>query len=207
MNNTKKYSVHIKGATPLIMNCDKACNPLHPLTKKIKEITCIRKKTDDHHIALARLKFEAALYYDKKLGVYMPSKCLQGCIKASAKKFRLGKQTKAVILDEPLGYPLIPYKGQNVESLYSEVNEEGERTYVFVENLVVGMARVVQTRPIFHRWEVKFNLLLDTELLPEADLEMILETAGYEYGLCDLRPGMATGNYGTFSVEEFKKAK
>ncbi len=207
MNNTKKYNVHIKGATPLIMHCDKACNPLYPLSKKIKEITCLRKKTDDHHLALARLEFEAALYFDKKIGVYMPSKCLQGCIKAAAKKFKLGKQTKAVILDEALGYPLISYKDQNVESLYNDVNEEGERTYVYVENLVVGMSRIVRTRPIFQKWEVKFSLILDTELLPEKDLEMILETAGYEYGLCELRPGRATGNYGTFTVEEFKKAK
>lgn len=207
MNNTKKYSIHIKGRTPLIMHCDKACNPLHPLTKRIKEITCVRKKTDDHHIALARLEFEAAMYYDKKLGVYMPSKCLQGCIKAAARKFKLGKQTKAIILSDPLGYPVIGYKGEDVESLYSQVNEDGEKIYVFVENLVVNMSRVVRTRPIFYQWEVKFSLMLDTELLPEKNLETILETAGYEYGLCELRPGLATGNYGTFSVEKFEREK
>ncbi len=207
MNNTKKYSVHIKGATPLIMHCDKTCNPLHPLTKKIKEITCIRKKTDEHHLALARLEFEAALYYEKKLGVYMPSKCLQGCIKSAAKKFKLGRQTKAVILNEAIGYPLIPYVGETVDSLYNLINDEGERPYVFVENLMVGMARIVRTRPIFHNWEIKFSLFLDTELLPEKELGIILETAGYEYGLCELRPGRATGNYGTFSVEKFEKSK
>ena len=207
MNNTKKYAVHIKGATPLVMHCDKACNPLHPLSKRLKEITCVRKKTDDHHLALARLEFEAAMYYDKKLGVYMPSKCLQGCIKAAAKKFKLGRQTKAVILEEAMGSPLIPYEGRSIESLYQETNEEGEHPYVFIENLVVGMARIARTRPMFHKWEVKFNLFLDTELLPENDLEKILEVAGYEYGLCELRPGRATGNYGTFTVESFKKLK
>src|SRR5215469_12842136 len=99
MSESKKFSVNIKGITPLIMHCDKACDPLHPICKAQKEISSIRKKTDEHHIALSKLDFEAALYYDDKLGIYMPSKCLRGCIKAAAKKYKLGKQTKAIMLD------------------------------------------------------------------------------------------------------------
>jgi hypothetical protein len=207
MNNTKEYSVHIKGATPLIMHSDKACNPLHPISKKMKEITSIRKKTDEHHLALSRIEFEASMYFDDNLGIYMPSKCLQGCIKAAARKYKKGKQTKAVILNEAIGYPLIPYKGKNAELLYNETNKNGDHPYVFIESLVVGMARIMRTRPIFHKWEIKFGLYLDLELLPESDLKMILETAGYEYGLCELRPGRATGNYGTFELVEFTQVK
>ena len=202
MNNIKKYNVHIKGITPLIMHCDKACNPLHPITKKMKEITCIKKKTDEHHLALSRIEFEASMYYDENLGIYMPSKCLQGCIKSSAKKFKKGRQTKAIILDEPIGYPLIPFKGKDIDYLYNETNKSGERPYVFIENVVVGMAR---TRPIFHKWEVKFGLFLDTELLPEQELQTIIETAGYEYGLCELRPERATGSYGKFELISFQE--
>jgi len=204
MNNVKKYSVYIKGVTPLIMHNDTLCDPLLPISKQMKEITCIRKKTDEHHLAMARIEFEAALYYNENLGVYMPSKCLLGCIKAAAKKYKKGKQTKAVILDEALGYPLIPYKGKNPQSLYDE-ESQGAKIYVHRESIVVNMSKVMRTRPIFHRWEVKFGFLLDTELLPERDMQMILDTAGYEYGLCELRPGLATGNYGTFRVEEFKR--
>lgn len=207
MNNIKKFSVHIKGVTPLIMHSDKACNPLHPITKKIKEITSIKKKTDEHHLALSRIEFEAATYFDEKLGIYMPAKCLQGCIKAAARKYKKGKQTKAVILDEAIGYSLIPYQGKTIEQLYNETNKSGDHPYVFIENLVVGMARIMRTRPMFHKWEVKFGLFLDPELLPESDLKMILQTAGYEYGLCELRPGRATGNYGKFELVDFKESK
>ncbi len=207
MNNIKKYSIQIEGVTPLIMHCDKACNPLHPISKKIKEITSIRKKTDEHHLALSRIEFEAATYFDEKLGIYMPAKCLQGCIKAAAKKYKMGKQTKAVILDEALGYPLLPHSDKPIEKLYQETNKSGDHPFVFIENLVVGMARIMRTRPIFHEWKVNFGLYLDPEILPETDLRMILDTAGYEYGLCELRPGRATGNYGKFKVTEFKEMK
>lgn len=207
MNNIKKYSIQIDGVTPLIMHCDKACNPLHPISKKMKEITSIRKKTDEHHLALSRIEFEAATYYDEKLGIYMPAKCLQGCIKAAAKKYKMGKQTKAVILDEALGYPLIPHFDKPIEKLYQETNKSGDHPYVFIENLVVGMARIMRTRPIFHEWRVAFGIYLDPEILPESDLRMILDTAGYEYGLCELRPGRATGNYGKFKVSKFSECK
>lgn len=38
--------VKIKGATPLLQNRDVLSDPLHPLSKEIKEITSKRKKTD-----------------------------------------------------------------------------------------------------------------------------------------------------------------
>lgn len=207
MSNSKKIKVKIEGITPLIMHCDKACIPLHPLNKKIKEITTIRNKTDEHYLALARIEYEAAMYYDEELGVHMPSKCLHGCIKSAAKKYKLGKQTKAIMLDEAIGYPLIPYKGKTIEELYNILNKDGGQVYVFVENVRVGTAKVMRTRPIFNKWCVEFNLYLDTELLQEKDLRMILDTAGYEYGLCELRPGLANGNYGKFEVKEFKEIK
>lgn len=207
MNNIKKFEITIEGITPLIMHCDKACNPLHPITKKMKEITSIRKKTDEHHLALSRIEFEAATYYDENIGIYMPSKCLQGCIKAAAKKYKLGKQTKAVILSEAVGYPLEPHSKKSIEDLYQYTNKSGDHTYVFIENLVVGTARIMRTRPIFSEWKVNFALYLDPELLPENELRMILDTAGNEYGLCELRPGRATGNYGKFKIARFEEVK
>ncbi len=207
MNNVRKYQVNIVGITPLIMHSDRACNPLSSISKKIKEITSIRKKTDEHHLALSRIEFEAGLYINDELGIYMPAKCLQGTMKSAAKKFKKGKLTKAIILSEPVGYPIPELVGMTPESLYNTVNKSGDHPYVFIESLVVSQSRIMRTRPLFSKWSVMFHLYLDEELMPVEDLKIILETAGNEFGLCELRPGLATGNYGKFKLDSLKEVK
>ena len=207
MNNIKRISIHIRGITPLIMHCDTLCNPLHPLKKKMSEITAIKKKHDEHHIAMSKIEFEAGMYFNDDIGIYMPSRNLQGCLKAAAKKYKKGKQTKAVVMDEAIGYPLLPYAGKTIDDLYTDTNKKGDRPYVFIQSINVDMKKIMRTRPIFHKWEVKFGLYLDPELLPVTDLKMITETAGYEFGLCEMRPQLATGNYGKFEIVDFKEVK
>jgi hypothetical protein len=187
------------------MHSDRLCNPMHPLTKKLKEITKLRDKKDEHYQAMARIEFEGALYYQDDIGVYMPSKCLAGCFKSSAKKYKLGKHTKALSIDCPVGTPLIGYEGKTSDLLWNVLNKNGEQTHVFAETVVVNRARIVRTRPIFHKWEVKFDLYLNTELLSIEQLKLIIDTAGFEFGLCELRPEKATGVYGRFTLESLKE--
>jgi hypothetical protein len=154
---------------------------------------------------MARIEFEGALYYQEDIGIYMPAKCLGGCFKAAAKKFKLGKATKALTIDCAIGTPLIGYEGKNSEQLWQIVNKNDEQLHVFAETVVVNRARIVRTRPIFHKWEVKFDLYLNTELLSIEQLKRIVDTAGFEFGLCELRPEKATGTYGRFTLETLKE--
>lgn len=207
MEVLKKLSVHLKSLSPLIMHSDKGCNPLHPLTKKIKEISCIMKKKDEHYLAMSRLEFEIGMYYDEEIGIYIPAKCLSACFKSAAKKFKLGKASKAVTIDCALGTPLIGYEKQTPEKLWEIKTKTGEQKHVFCESVVVNRARIMRTRPIFHSWEAKFDLYLNTELLSLEQIKRIIETAGFEFGLCELRPERATGTYGRFTLESLKESK
>lgn len=207
MEVLKKYSVHLKSLSPLIMHSDKLCNPLDPLTKQMKEITKIRKKQDEHYLAMAKLEWNASIYFDDEVGIYLPSKCLQGCFKAAARKFKQGKNTKAVTIDCALGTPLIGYEGKTPEMLWEVLNKKGSQLHVFATSVCVNKARVIRTLPIFQTWEAKFDLYLNVELLSEQELTTIIETAGLEYGLCELRPERATGICGRFSLESFKESK
>lgn len=205
MNTLKKYKIHLKSLSPLIMHSDRLCNPMNPLSKKLKEITKLRDKKDEHYVAMSRIEFEGAMYYCEEIGIYMPSKCLAGCFKSAAKKFKLGKHTKAITIDCPIGTPLIGYEGKTTEKLWNEVNKNGEQVHVFAETVVVNRARIIRTRPIFNKWEVKFDLYLNSELLAIDQLKRIIETAGFEFGLCELRPEKATGTYGRFTLENLKE--
>lgn len=205
MQTLKSYSIHLKSLSPFVMNCDTMANPLHPLTKKHKELTGLKKKQDEHHMAIAKIQWEASLYYDEDIGVYLSSKMIIGCLRASARKERMGLLMKAVIVDCIPGTPLIPYQNKTPEELWNTKNKKGEQIYVFSEAINVQQSKTMRTRPIFPTWEAKFNIMLNTEILSESDFKRTLERAGIEYGFGELRPQMATGVCGRFKLEEMKE--
>ena len=128
-----------------------------------------------------------------------------GCLRASARKEKKGLQMKAVIIDCIPGTPLLPYEGATPESLWNTVNKKGSQQHVFTESVNVQRAKTMRTRPIFNEWQVKFEILLNTEILSEAEFKRIIERAGFEYGVGELRPQLATGICGRFQLEEMKE--
>jgi hypothetical protein len=205
MQTLKRYSIHLKSISPFVMNQDTLANPLHPTTKKLKEFTGLKTKQDEHHLAIAKLQWEASLYYDDDIGVYLSSKMIIGCLRASARKEKKGLHMKAVIVDCIPGTPLIPYEGMTPSKLWTIKNKKDELTHVFTESVNVQRAKTMRTRPIFNQWEVKFDALLNTEILSEIEFKRILERAGFEYGIGELRPQLATGICGRFKLEEMKE--
>jgi hypothetical protein len=147
------------------------------------------------------------LYYDEELGIYMPAKCLSACFKSAAKKFKLGKASKAITIDCAVGTPLIGFEGMSPALLWDVQDKSGNQKHTFCESVVVNRARIMRTRPIFQNWSVKFDLYLNTELLSVEQLHRIIDTAGFEYGLCELRPERATGCYGRFTLDSLKETK
>lgn len=207
METSKKYRIHLKGISPLIMHADTLCNPMNPKAKQLKEISSIRGKKDEHYLAMAELEWFGALYYDDEIGLHITSKVLLGCFQAAARKFKLGKATKAIFIDCALGVPLIGYEGKTAESLWNAKNKKGDRLYIFSNTVVVSQARLVRTLPIFPNWELKFEVYLNTELLSPQQLETIITTAGFEFGMCELRPQNAAGTYGRFNLESIEEVK
>jgi hypothetical protein len=51
----KSMEVIWKGTVPLIMHSCQGVNPLHPITKKLKEFTSKRVKTDEDLLEISRL--------------------------------------------------------------------------------------------------------------------------------------------------------
>lgn len=207
MDTLKKYNIHLKSLSPLIMHSDKGCNPFHPLAKKMKEISAIKNKKEDHFLGMARIEFELGLYYEESIGIHLPAKVLMGCFKAAARKSKKGKETRGITIDCAIGVPLIGYEKYSPESLWAEKNKNGEQKFAFTEPVKVMRAKIMRTRPIFPTWEVNFDLYLDTECFNPHELESLIRTAGFECGVCELRPEKATGSYGRFTLESMKEVK
>ena len=186
------------------MHSDTLCNPMHPLTKQMKEISSIRNKKDEHHIKMAELEFQACIYYDSNLGVYMPSDCIYASFQAAARKYKLGTYMKAVLLESAIGYPIKELKGKTPVSLWNEKNADGMQKYTYTKSVVVSRSRIMRTRFITQNWSLKISGDLLVELMSIDQLFMIAQTAGLECGLCELRPQKGRGSFGKFTIESFK---
>lgn len=77
MNNKNMMTVTIAGVAPLLMHSDRYSNPLDPLTKKHKQLTAKRKKTDEDQEAILASEWMGSLYLDEKSEVYMPGAVIE----------------------------------------------------------------------------------------------------------------------------------
>lgn len=137
---------------------------------------------------------EKAVYIDKDIGCYIPSKHIRACLVKAGAAFKIsggGNKTfkdliNAVIVIDPDRIPL------------------GKKTFDFKHQEFVklrGKDQILRTRPAFKEgWEAEFNLLImEEERLPVKVMKEIFEYAGKFVGIGDWRP-----HYGRFELVEFE---
>lgn len=207
----KTLSVHIEGIAPLIMHSSNLANPLHPITKEIKNHSGKRGKTEADLELLAKLEWCGGLYLDSGISlevsgndvaitsdavVGIPPHVLEATILEGAKKDKLGKQFKAGLFVEnfaPLIYPKLTNgthtKNDELNALLA-ADEHRDVTLMRVQN-----AKILRTRPKFMEWSVKFDIHYLENVLDERQIQTALEKAGTYAGLGDSRP-----RYGRFRI-------
>jgi hypothetical protein len=181
--------IRITGMTPTIQHNGRLANPLDVYSKKLKEITSKRKKTDKDHEDMARIEHEGSLYLNEKSQVIWPDDNIQAMIVAGAKRNRLGVQATTGILCEDT---LLEYEGpKNSKQLFENLN------FRLTTGVVINRSRIMRTRPIFHSWSATLTI----NFLPDViEFNQILEAAknaGRFIGLSDWRP-----RYGLFKIEK-----
>jgi hypothetical protein len=160
----------------------------------MKEITSVRKKTDEHHLQLQELEFLAGLYLDGQRRVIIPSEVIESCLVEGAKKAKLGKAFKAAV--SVMEDSLLDYNGPKTpEALWAEAE-----TFADVRGVRVGGSRIMRTRPIFRQWALAFTVTWDDEQINAEQLRKAVEDAGAQVGLCDYRP-----KFGRFQLESMEQ--
>ncbi len=181
-----------KGESPLMMHSDRTVNKRDPLVREISKIAAVRKKTDEHYDQIARMEWEAGMYFVPKQGPVMPTNNLRACIIGGAKKSKLGAATGSCLL-ALAEYTPLKYNGpRDLDELW-KAGFKDERT------VVIGQSRVMRCRPKFDSWSISFEMLFDIEVIQREQLATAAEVAGRLVGLCEMRPEMGYG-FGRFSV-------
>lgn len=186
-----KVRLSITGATPLIAHNIQMADPLNKFARQLKAVTKKRTKTDEDHLAMARIEFEGSLYYDDTLGPYIPGQNIEKCVVEGARISKQGKQIERglFVLDDAC--PLVYAGPRDIPGLWGG----GDSEFVSGMMVRVGTQRVRRTRPIFRTWALEVEAELDPALLNPEELQGIVDSAGAMVGLGDYRP-----RYGRFDA-------
>jgi len=187
-------TLHVKltGIAPLLMHADTLANPLHPLKKRMAEITKKKKKTDEDIEAIAQIEWRASLYYDPDTGIHMPAVNLERMICDAAKLQKRGQDVKRgiTVIDD---MPAIRYEGpREPDALY---RHQGG-AFVDTRSVRNQQSKVMRTRAIFRSWALEFDASVDNEVLNDDELKSFITVAGRLVGLGDFRP-----RFGKFTAE------
>lgn len=177
----------------LLMHNERLGDPLDPLQQALAEITGIRKKTQEHHIEMARREFFGGLYTSppisdlKKLSgqiVGLPAWNIVRCLQEGAKRSKRGKDILRGVVPSVEFAPLIYDGPPDAEELWKS------RKFDLRKGVGVSRSRVMRTRPIFSDWQAYLPVEVDPEIFDVEDLRICWKDAGIYEGIGDMRPVM-----------------
>ncbi len=187
-------NLKLVGISPLLMHSQVTLDRFDPLTRKIASINAKRKKTDDDHLELRRLEWEAGLYFDEEMGPYIPGTNFKSALVEGGKLDRLGQNVKRGIQIPELMIKL-EYNGpRKVEEMYGT---DGKSRFVDCRSVAVQRARVMRTRPVFRNWSINVMVAYDESMWDEDVLRNVVEKTGQYVGLLDYRP-----EHGRFKISK-----
>jgi hypothetical protein len=192
----EKFTAKLIGAAPMLMHNGRLANPMDPHAKALKAVTSKRKKLESDIEEMMKLEWFGGLYEDDEGRIAMPSDNVLSAVVEGAKKSKMGELAKAGVLAEAMWFPL-QYPGPKTAK---ELWEDGR--YLDYRRVGLRGSSVMRSRPIFRKWTLPVELLVDTTILEVQDVITALEACGRLVGLGDFTP-----RYGRFMVEtEWKKA-
>lgn len=201
----KLLTVTVKGISPLIVQNGKILkDPLHPLTKTIKQFSGKRKKTDEDLEAIAKLEWYGGLYlvnrgninvvrnqveFDQKEGgdtPYIPGENLEAMLAAMAAKQRMKGDFKAAVrVDDAM----LVYDGpKTAKGLWDDGRFRDVR-----DVRIQGKSSIMRYRPVFSQWSLTFTVQYLSDIVNEHQVIDAIDLAGKINGLGTYRP-----KYGQF---------
>lgn len=198
-----KLQVTWTGIRPLIMHNATMADPDNPHVQerdRLKRAGKKLKKDDEDGKAANRREIEkaewlGAVYWDEKVGFYVPGQNVFRCITEGAKSLKAGKRAEAGLLplDEVIPIQTVEYP-MDLDAVY----EMGTFCFRHVVRIPPRTgSRVMIVRPIIPTgWTITFEMEFDGQHLPKEDAIEANKYAGSIIGIGIWRP-----RFGRFLVE------
>ena len=190
----RQVNVKVTGINPLLQNNPQMVDRFNPYARKMAQINAKKtRRTDDDYHELQNIEVRAKIYFDKELGIYIPSTWVTSAIAANS--FRVAKISKADIRGSLFACEdriKLEYDGmQGVKSAEDIVGNPTFRTNLTLKQ---GQVRVVKSAPIFHNWSFETDLEFDDKQIDPDSVTRILEHASRYGGYGDFRPTFGRAN-------------
>lgn len=187
--------MQLEGTSALLVQNKRLADPLDPATKRLSALTrgkAGKDRTEEDHEAIARAEFEGGIYGNDALGPYVPTEWLEASLKKGAHmaKKNSGPTLQRAMLFMENEVPLIYDGPRKIADLWEDRNF---RLTTLVRN-PTSQARVLRTRPMFRKWSLVADVLLDSGLAELPDLVLAGTKAGLYIGIGSWRP-----RYGRFT--------
>jgi hypothetical protein len=177
----KTMKLTIRGTRPLLLHSDVGCDPLSESAVELARMTKRKdKKTADAQHEIARVEWEAGLYYDDDGGVHIPTWNVIRSIQDGARMSKSGKLIERAVtaLDERAYFGL----PKDLDALWSDPQYRDRRS------VKVGQARVIRTRPrIPTGWKLTIGLAYVETMIDEDAIREFASMSGALIGLGDFR--------------------
>ena len=180
------------GVSPLLMNSDRASDPLSREARWLSEISGRRNKTEADIVELARRQFHCSLYLDAAGRPTIPVDNVHSCFYAAAKRRKEGPLFSGSMTVSRVEFD---YDGpDDPDALWEE-----QEKFVDRRSVKVGTSRVTRTRAVFPGRSLKIAVEHDPDVADIFHIRQWSEIAGARIGLCDFRPQRG-GLFGRFEA-------
>jgi hypothetical protein len=190
----QQAQIIITGIGSILMNNPQCVDPFNRFTKLKKSITNKRtSKTDDDLIELGNIETESKIYFDSKIGVYIPSTWVsESIIVAGFSVAKIGRQKMRGGLFATEEKIKLQYAGSDKVKSITDIVKNPEFRHRML--LKQGQVRVPKDAPIFRDWSFKTVVEFDDTVVDIRSLENITKRAALYGGFGDFRPtfGRAT---------------
>lgn len=179
------YIVHmlsLVGETPLLMSSGEVDRESE-LYREYRALSKARAKTIEQEAQLRELEWHTRVYFDEKIGPYLPGKNVKELLRSAATKWKLGESVRRSLVVPDYRIRLIYDGPRDLKGLWAE----GFRYTTMVANAGAGSGRVERTRPCFDEWALQCEIAFDTDELDEDSFMQIVQRS-QKYGLGDYRP-------------------
>ena len=184
-----RITVVLDGTSALLMHNPQMADPNFEPTRRIKELTGKRKKTDEDLRLIERLEWYGGLYAENGL-IVQPTSKVRKCIINAGKISKQGKMVERALSFGSLNVPLTHDGPREIDAVFADRR--------FHSRLSVGVQgkRVMRTRPAFPTWALRLEgLFIEDAGLNFEELQRIVALAGLSEGIGDNR----VNGYGRFT--------
>jgi hypothetical protein len=176
------------GVSPMLHANPQGVSRSFPITQRVKQINAKKtKRTDADYAEMADLEVESRVYFDKEIGVYVPSRWVAEAI--ARKAFSVAKiskgSTRGALFMTADKLPL-KFKNMSRVKKIEDVVKDGFFRHAMI--LPQGQVRIEKNSPIFHDWSFECGMEFDDKVFDRADLERIISDTAHYVGFGDFRP-------------------